>query len=918
MTYTIRKSVVEPADAVAFLRERPGFTPERHSVTVETSGNMTTVNGVPPQGVAPYFVRDFVALSIAGNTIDLDNLNQFRTLKAGWLNGAELDVRRVVSGSLVEVATHSILSAVVRPAATVLHGTKDATAAGGVFRYAFPNYTQPSVPVFYFIAERTTDGRRSPWSASLSTTIAAAPSDTITLTNTVTTLATALTGAVDPALTTPTGGSVTTEDSGKTFAITVPNVAGKTYIVGTSFYDNPDRIGAITIADASDVQTTDMLLVRQTFDHTLAKQDVISPRVWTASSVLNSFGLRGFAQFNEDVAWGSFEFKDDADGRYVRITVNSGKTANYALYSHSGSGQSGDYYPEPQAGDSYFLRTTMRSVGAATVQPAMQDASSLGSVPLTASFVDREHIFNFTATPSTSSPRTTGVTLTGPCVVDIKYFLIGKSGTDPLMYSDADAANLANAQPEFVRFHHGVKTKPYTYSVRDYLSFYGTAGTNFNSLPQSLRMLKAVNDKALELGKLPISPWLQIPWHFTEADYDAVAQYFYTPFVIGTDTKEGKPWAYLRAVEHGQVASWSDVFPSIRLEAENENWNPLTGFYNLPNVSGLSGGTINGKSLDRMAERFMLAAGYEASKASYYLGLWASNQVWNTDSIASSVHADVAGYADYNGGWDSGLTEAVGVSPEGYQSSVAHSYVVTNSGLDRKGRAQRLAADCAVASVGRDKPLYAVHYESGPGYVLNGLNGASVSDVQAAAQQLVMNSLSVGTATLQSFLSNAANGVRGNNFFTFGNGNYWKTHSKKSAGGAAYPSWQWVEFYNDHLIGETVELDIDKVSRMEADGFEDNSALSAFAVRKAGSVYIVLCNLDVFSSHDVKARFTDVPTGGGIRYHMPGGYTDTNRTLETKDDLDIVSEDMPSGFATGGVIAETLAPGQCSVYHLTI
>lgn len=940
MTYTLRKSTVDPSDTVAFDRPKSGITPERHTITLGTFGNYMTGNGVAPEFVPPNYISDHAVISIVGNNLNFRGLDIFETFLSGWLTGATIENRRVVNGNLVEIAEQPVISAIVRPPARFFHEdgngkattdekyiASESTAAGGVFRVAFPGYTKPLAPIYFFVAEKTADGRISAFSAAMASAISASPSKPDNPTdldptpvgyfvNDVISRPAKRSAVIDAALTVPTGATLATERGGNTFVVTVPNVAGKEYVVAYSFESNPIEISQVTVADASLINLTDMVLIRKVFGSDTVKADVLSPRVWTASSPGNSFGVRGLAKFNDDVDWGNFQFIDDVDGRYLRVTVDAGKSTKLNMATHSGTGQSGSYYPVPKVGFDYSIRTEMRAVGSTTdIQMVMQDAATIPAMSLTTNFAPYEGVFQVPTLLTFSNPRSSGVTLTGPCVVDVRSINFGEAATLPLMLTDEDAIKMANGQPEYARFHSGVKTRPFSYSVRDYLSYYGTRATNFNSLPQSLRALKAVNEKGATLGNLPISPWAQIPWHFKVADYAAIMEYYSTPFVIGTDTQAAKPWAYLRAVIHGQVIPWSDVFPNGRFEVENENWNGLDGFYNLPSVSGLNTGEVNGKCLDRMAEAFMAVPSYNAAKTNYYLGLWVNGAIWNPGSLANSVHADFAGYADYNGGWDSGLSSAVSSSsPVGYQSSVAQSYV-PRSGRVRLDNVTSLVAACAATSEGRAKPIKAAHYESGPGYVLNGLNGATVTQEQADSQQEVMNSLGVGTATLQAFTFNASRGLMSNNFFTFAEGDTWKSHAVSAVGAAAYPSWQWIEFYNQNLIGETSEMDVDIVARMSAEGFVGKSGVQVFSVVNDYK-WVIMCSMDVYNSYDVKVKLGFLPTGPVLRYHMPGTFASLNRSLATKDDLDIISQAMPANFAQDRQIVHTLAPGLASVFRL--
>lgn len=87
-------------------------------------------------------------------------------------------------------------------------------------------------------------------------------------------------------------------------------------------------------------------------------------------------------------------------------------------------------------------------------------------------------------------------------------------------------------------------------------------------------------------------------------------------------------------------------------------------------------------------------------------------------------------------------------------------------------------------------------YEAGPGYSLNGLNGALVTHEQSQTQEQVMKSLAAGTATLDAFLARAYRGFATQNYFTMGEGTLWTSHAKWYRGGQAYPAWELISLFN--------------------------------------------------------------------------------------------------------------------------
>ena len=98
-------------------------------------------------------------------------------------------------------------------------------------------------------------------------------------------------------------------------------------------------------------------------------------------------------------------------------------------------------------------------------------------------------------------------------------------------------------------------------------------------------------------------------------------------------------------------------------------------------------------------------------------------------------------------------------------------------------------------------------YEAGPGYALDGLNNAHVTEEQGRAQEQVMKSLAAGTATLDSFLARAYQGFTLQNFFAYGRGMLWTSHAKWYHGGQAYPSWKLLALFNNQAAGDMLRTE---------------------------------------------------------------------------------------------------------------
>jgi len=119
----------------------------------------------------------------------------------------------------------------------------------------------------------------------------------------------------------------------------------------------------------------------------------------------------------------------------------------------------------------------------------------------------------------------------------------------------------------------------------------------------------------------------------------------------------------------------------------------------------------------------------------------------------------------------------------------------------------KMSIDRARSRKGIGKPITIGSYEAGPGYARDGLNNTTVTQEQAAEQEQVMKSQAAGVATLDSFLAAALNGFEVQNFFTFGRGDYWKSHTKWYDGGHAYPSWKALSLFNNEGLGDMLRVE---------------------------------------------------------------------------------------------------------------
>lgn len=281
-------------------------------------------------------------------------------------------------------------------------------------------------------------------------------------------------------------------------------------------------------------------------------------------------------------------------------------------------------------------------------------------------------------------------------------------------------------------------------------------------------------------------PWLQIEWYHTVEDWLDLLAYLVAP------VSSGHPMA-LKRQSNGRTQPWIDAFDGLRLEFGNESWNSLSEFWNPPAsmpdaVTGqtFGRGAIFGLMCRRAAEA-MQASPYWSDKIRFVLGGW-SRQYYSVE-IAEAYGLPVeVGIANYNGGWDEGNV-IVSENVVSYQNAVAVVPAATAESIDHLVDGLQTLAETPGFPLTFGETLLPTCYEAGPGYQLNGLNGAAVSAEEQIVQEVVMKSRAVGTGTLETMLYQALRGFAMFNYFTLTEGDDWAARASAAQGGGVYPSY---------------------------------------------------------------------------------------------------------------------------------
>ena len=543
---------------------------------------------------------------------------------------------------------------------------------------------------------------------------------------------------------------------------------------------------------------------------------------------------------------------------YLELELQAGETqlvGKHGIPDISNTQQ--EFYPVPADGKEYIMEVWMKAdqAGRAPVTFTWDGDQRIGG------FVGKNSIqvsdewqryeVRFTGQSSKEGHHAYFVLETkGPGVFSYDNFRVYRADTPYLEYLPHEYEALQASGMSAYRTHGPIKTFRNTYSMNQFLQEPGgTEGIEKgNTLPQALRTCL----------KAEIDPWLQIEFHMSPDEWLAFMEYMAAPFDPKRDTKASKPYAYLR-YSQGQQAPWMDVFDSIYFEISNETWNNLFRPWVFNNMKDASSGKnwargeVYAKFHDLVADTLRSSPYWKPEYEETFihvLGGWsASLGEWNiqnnsgyTIEIANATKdAEYITIAAYNGGWDEG---------EGTPKETPDSYFNVLSQVNQTAIPRIVTMNQVMETVSKrlGREIKFGTYEAGPGYALNGLNGARVSEEEAASQENVMKSKLAGVATLDSFLARIRYGSDIENFFTFEYGDKWKSHAKKHRGGQPHASFLPLQMFNHLGLGDMLLVNTESTSTVDSKavkrrtGIDDQPLTAVYATRDGQDVTVICIN----------------------------------------------------------------------------
>lgn len=880
---------------------------------IGNGGELTASGGFEPVNLRTMFLADGGGPdSISGPPTKLSNWNSWTE---GTFDGAEVSVLRIANGRFTEVRTDRVREGGFHASGwTPLNDGKPVPGDTTTFLTGWDGYNRAGATYHYTVRAVDGQGRLSPAAASAFVISPAKPGKAPP----------APTAAIKPgteaaSLDAPAGLQARLlRGDGIARLDWQPVPGARGYVIYRSDMSEDQHRGHGMELDGTGdpVRAGDLVILRRhltTFDRTR----LVSNRTWGTLQTLDAFAPKyvpGFADEPDVAPWHLAAHEAGtpvADGgeTFLRVDLPGGLPFPLSRYNHSGTAQT--YYDVLEPGRTYRFEVWLRGPSTASASFALtgpfggQVAGLPAALPLSPDW--HRHVVEFEV-PSRLEDTQVGkmaLTLSGKGQVDVDNIRIYRADTPylALLSEDVDAARDAGLSA--LRTHAFIKTGHRSYDLSQFLSPPGLASVaGGNTLPQTLAAIRPTG----------AMPWIQVEPHFSAREWLGLAEYLAAPADAG-------PWAARRAAQ-GQVEPWTDVYDRIYFEIGNETWNQLFAPWIFPSMrdaatgQAYTSGEVYGLYQEHVLSILEQSPAWPALAPHLVpvLGGW-TGQSYGFDAARRSPRSRMLTHADYIGGWDRG-EGPVSPTPDGFASVLAHGPQTTERNvIDARARLSKLPQGGAL-DMGT--------YESGPGYALNGLNGARVSQEQTEAQEVVMKGVAAGTATLDSFLIRMRHGDTTQNFFTFDRGSLWTSHAPWHRGGHAYPSWAWLGLLNTQLMGDMLQVRAADVPRRDLPAIASRTPLDGApmidvqALRRGDRLSVIVISRLVPDRPEGQDGHASVEVGLPIasarrltRYSMTGDYRTSN---VFKNEARIVAEDQPLPALPGPLRIDDLPPGEVLIY----
>ncbi len=662
--------------------------------------------------------------------------------------------------------------------------------------------------------------------------------------------------------------------------------------------------------------------------------DFFNNRIWGAGQetrVLRQGLTPGFADQDPTRRWHLAEHAPDTPvtepgETYLEMEL-TGEGPQVVVQAATDSGTAQNWYPVLEPGKPYRVSFWAKAEAKATTETETDQAVEMRFMlhgfhseaahkvaPITFQAGPDWQYYEGAFTPRVRNPGARPgfmrLVANGPATVSLDNFRVHRADLPYLELMPEDIARLEASGMRAMRSMTTATTKRRTYDLAQL--------THPAGLASGIRMQASLPVNLAHARSAGMEPWLNIEPHLSHAEWLGLVEYLAAP------ADPAHPWAMKRASQ-GQEQPWVAEFDRIYFELGNETWNRIFAPWTFPEMRDgetgerLSRGTVYGLYQEYVMGILRQSPWWDQTLEDKILVVLGGQEVYpgyGADAAHRAPSAELLTTGAYINGWET-TDRLPKTTPKGFSRLLTH---VLQSAMPY---AEQHRSAIEGAPRRDDRPLMLGTYEAGPGYQLNGLNGARVGPEDAAEQERVMKSLASGVATLDAFLARAAQGYQIQNFYGYGPGEYWRSHALDKNGGQAYPSWRLLEIYNRRLTGDFLEVETLEVPRITMEGekhrlaVDDGPLIGAYATRTQDRLALVVISRRVPDYPEpgddgmtrVEIELPEISAESLTEISMTGDYDSTNITLE-----EVRPFEMSLPIPGDRLVIPDLAPGSVRIY----
>jgi hypothetical protein len=281
------------------------------------------------------------------------------------------------------------------------------------------------------------------------------------------------------------------------------------------------------------------------------------------------------------------------------------------------------------------------------------------------------------------------------------------------------------------------------------------------------------------------TPWLMVNMCLFDSELPNLVAYLAAP------ANSGHPYADLR-VSQGRSAPWIDAFDEIIIEFGNEPWGNLftptanhryTDQGTTATLTGAETYGVHAQSAITAMKTSPYWSALEPKLSPMASGRAADNNAFGLTVIGRMPDATYTSTADYIGGW-----ETASAIPK--EDGASFIQTLRDDAV--------FSVNLAYVTGARAAGLEVVTYEGGPGFSLNGLNGAVVTAADDVVQEVVLKSRAGGVASFAVWCQKAAAGYAHQSFYRVADGDKWTSRALAGEGGPSM-AWMLVKLVHDAL-----------------------------------------------------------------------------------------------------------------------